>query len=495
MAGKNVGLYLGTNSVGVAVTQAKRISSVMNFELSSLDESKAETLSDDVRWEALINKTLREAGADSDDVFVSLTDKDFIFRSLELPLMKKAEIESSLIYEIEKYIPFKLEELEWDYEYTRVSGEKKVNISFVGIRESNIHRMRDLLNRLAVNAVAVEPSCLSLARIVKSLKEYSKLSDFALLDFTKSEAYLTFFQNNLPAFNRHLTIPKKEDALDLDKFIESVNLSIQYFKREFKNYKLDKLIVVGEEEGGIVSLLREGGQVEAEVEAVTPYNLTEGNNPTVEGAKAIGIANRNQYSTVFRPVLKKTVVTPEGVAAPSAAPALRIGLLATVLGLGLIATAAFYMVKENEVTAKKNELRIFEKSIMIPKELTKLSWAQRETKTKEKAGEVKVLKEVKTSLKKVFGFFDELSSSAMLPEGLWLDRLSLSRSKDGYNSELQGYIFRDDDYKERLGLDDFISNLKKEDEVRSIFSSVEVKSSQRREIRGFDVTSFSVVLK
>jgi len=496
MRGKNVGLYVGINSVGVAVVQAKRITSIVNFELSSLDESKAETLSNDVRWEALINKALREAGADTDEVYVALSDKDFIFRSLEMPLMKKTEIESSLIYEIEKYIPFKLEELEWDYEYIRVPGEKKANVSFIGIRESNFNRIRDILSRLTITARAIEPACLSLARMVKSLKEFSKINDFALLDFTKVESYLTFFQNNLPVFNRHLTVPKKEEALDLDKFIESINLSLQYFKREFKNYKLDKLIVVGEAQGDLMSSLHEGLQIEAEIEAVSPYNLTENNNNSVEGAKALGVANRDYYPGTFRPVLKKTEITPEGVAAlPVAAPVLRIGLLSILLGLGLAGTIAFYIVKENEIITKKNELRLFERSIMIPKELKDLSWKERADMTKTKADEVKALKEITASFRRLFGFFNTLGKGEILPEGLWLERLNVTRRKDGYSGDLRGYVFRDDDYKERLGLDEFISALKAEESVKANFSSVELNSSKRTKIRGFEVTDFSIKLR
>jgi len=257
--GKKVGLYLGVNSIGAAVIQGKDILSLEKFEFSSLDDVGSETANEDIRWEALINKTLREVDNHAKEIYISLADKDFIFRPLEMPSMRKKDIESSLIYEVEKYIPFKIEELVWDYDYVNFPKEKKIGLSFIGIKEENFERIKSILFRLELKAVTIEPSCISLVRAVKSIKKFSQFNNFAILDFTQSEASFTFFQQDLPVFNRYFVVPKKEDDIDLDNFIETVNFSFQYFKREFKNYKLDKFIVIGDSNvDKLVSSLKEG---------------------------------------------------------------------------------------------------------------------------------------------------------------------------------------------------------------------------------------------
>ncbi len=207
---KKVGLYLGVNSIGVAVVQGKDILSLERFEFSSIEEVGNKITNDDIRWEALINKTLREVDSHAKEVYISLADKDFIFRSLDMPLMKKKDIESSLIYEVEKYIPFKIEELVWDYDYVNFSKERKIGLSFIGIKEDNFERVRSMLFRLELKAAVIEPSCLSLARAVKSVKKFSQFNNFVILDFTQDEASFTFFQQDLPVFNRYFVVPKKE---------------------------------------------------------------------------------------------------------------------------------------------------------------------------------------------------------------------------------------------------------------------------------------------
>jgi len=302
---KKVGLYLGINSVGAAVVQGKDILSLGRFEFSSLEEAGGEIKNEDIRWEALINKTLREVSSEAKNIYVSLADRDFIFRPLEMPSMKRKEIESSLVYEIEKYIPFKIEELVWDYDYANFPKERKIGLSFIGIKEDNFERIKSILSRLELKAAMIEPSCVSLARVVKSVKKFAQFKNFALLDFTQAEAYLTFFQQDLPVFNRYLVVPKKKDTLDLDNFIEAVNFSFQYFKREFKNYKLDKFIIVGDSNvDSLVPPLKEGLQVA--IESVSSYDLTNRNNAQVENVKALGVVGLERSPYKFRPFLRKT---------------------------------------------------------------------------------------------------------------------------------------------------------------------------------------------
>jgi hypothetical protein len=327
------------------------------------------------------------------------------------------------------------------------------------------------------------------------LKDFSKISNFALLDFKKTESYLTFFQGALPVFNRYLTIPKKGESLDLDKFIESVNLSFQYFKREFKAYQIDKVIVVSDSEGAkLVSTLEEGLHAEAEIASVSALDLTGNENASVESAKALGAANRDLYPG-FRPVLRKTEVAIEEGEVPAEIPALKIGLLAGLVGVGLIALTAFFMLNENQVTEKKNELRLFEQGIEVPEELENLSWKERADKVNEKAARVKIFKEAKAAFKQLFGFFDSLGKVKTRPDGVWLDSVTISQRDDDYTGNLTGYVFQDDDYAERLALDEFISILKEDGEVRSVFPNVEIETSLRKKLRKFDVTNFSIKLK
>ncbi|MCK9573608.1 MAG: pilus assembly protein PilM, partial [Candidatus Omnitrophica bacterium] len=305
MSKKKIGLYLGLNSIGAVAMEGKKVLSAVRYDLSSVEEeAKVENLNEEIKWQALINKILREIGSEEKDIYVSLTDKEFIFRSLEMPLMSKKSIDSSLVFEIEKYIPFKIEELMWDYSYVRYPKEKKLNISFVGIRENNIYKIQEMFAHLNLNAVTIEPSSLSLVKILKSSKQFAQVKNFALLDVTDSESYLTFFYEDLPVFSQYITIAKKGNELDTDKFLESVRLSFQYFKREFRTYELEKFIMISsrKDEAINTSLAEE---LQVNVESVSPYELANIPQAELETIKALGVVTSDSPYK-FRPVLKKT---------------------------------------------------------------------------------------------------------------------------------------------------------------------------------------------
>ncbi len=494
MREKKVGLYLGVNSVGAVMAQGRDLISLGRFEFSSLEATKGGVLDEDVRWEALINKTLRELGSDIKDIYISVADKDFIFRLLEMPIMKKKEVESSLVYEVEKYIPFKMKELVWDYEYVSFSKEKKINLSFVGIKENNFQRIKSILSRLELNAVVLEPSCISLVRVVKALKKFSPLKNFAILDFSQSEAYLTFFQRDLPVFNRYLVVSKKEGTFDLDSFIEAVNFSFQYFKREFKNYELEKFIIAGDsglEE--LAPLLKEGLQVE--IETISSCDLIARDNARIENVKALGVVGAESFSYKFKPELRSTeerISPSQGVPSESR---LKVGLLGTLAGIGLVVSVFFSVMLGYKIPEKRAILKQREKAIVIPAALEGLSSQERMERVNLEEERINSLRKVVASFNRLSPFFKELASDKILPRRLWLNKLGVYQKNYKYTAVLSGYIFCNDDYQERLGVDEFISNLKKNKVVRPVFSRIELESSSRKKIEDFEVTYFAITLE
>jgi len=491
---KKVGLYLGVNSIGVAVVQGKDILSLERFEFSSIEEVGNKTTNDDIRWEALMNKTLREVDSHAKEVYISLADKDFIFRPLDMPSMKKKDIESSLIYEVEKYIPFKIEELVWDYDYVNFSKERKIGLSFIGIKEDNFERVRSMLFRLELKAAVIEPSCLSLARAVKSVKKFSQFNNFVILDFTQDEASFTFFQQDLPVFNRYFVVPKKEDNIDLDNFIETVNFSFQYFKREFKNYKLDKFIVIGDSNvEKLVSSLKEGLQIE--IESISFNDLTNRSDNKVESIKALGIVGLQESSYKFKPNLRKTEERLVSSGGFYPAVSLKVGLLGSLVAVGIVGIMFLSVILGTELAAKKTILKNKESSVIVPEALKVFTWSERLDIVHNEEERLNTLKNVASSFIRFSPFFEELAMSTILPSKLWLGNLDIFNYQGVIKGTLSGYVFRDDDYEERLAVDELISNLKENRTMGLFFNKVSLEFSNRELLDGFEATKFSIALE
>lgn len=489
MSKRKVGLYLGVSCAAAVVVENRKVISLSKFDLSSVEEENPDALNDEVRWEALVNRTLREAGAEEDkDIYVSVTDRDFIFRSFEMPLMKRREITSSLVYEIEKYIPFKTEELRWDYRFASFPKEKKIDISFVGIREDSLRNIQDVLKRLNLNPVYIEPSALSVVRAVKSLPRFSQCKNFALLDYTSSEAYLTFFYSSLPIFNRYLVIPKEGGSFNWEKLIEAVRLSFLYFKREYKFYEPDKMIILGASQNdNLIAALKDDLQTEMETVALDSFISRE--NRELEHIKAWGVVERESYPASFSPALLTTDIHLSGKA-EKIAP-LKTGLIVSLGIAGIIAGIGFNFFVNNKLGIEKQAITQADREISLPAGIN--SWGKIESEIDNIKGRVRSLEKLSVPLNKISPFLSRLPY--FLPQGLWLDSLEMAAYDSRYKIILRGNIFLSDAYQERLEIDEFILSLKDKEEVKSIFSNIQMTSSERRKTGEFMVTFFTIKLE
>ncbi|MBU2266034.1 MAG: hypothetical protein KJ977_03250, partial [Candidatus Omnitrophica bacterium] len=245
----------------------------------------------------------------------------------------------------------------------------------------------------------------------------------------------------------------------------------------------------------LTKVLEESLQVA--VEATSPFDITRRNNASVESSKAFGAAVADQYPAAFRPRFQKTKDSQELEVAEvvTEIPPLRLGVMSLILGAGLAIALFIAVIMGNEVSLKEVELRKKRDAVFVPQGLESLPWSQHKKAVDDLESELNKLKSALDSFNNLSGVFTSLSSRRTLPDGLWLENFQLNRQDKGYQAKISGYVFRDDDYKERLTLDDFVTKLKNDSSLQALFSTVEIESSRRQPQKEFLVTYFSINLK
>ncbi|MCK5493763.1 MAG: hypothetical protein KAJ14_11700, partial [Candidatus Omnitrophica bacterium] len=131
-------------------------------------------------------------------------------------------------------------------------------------------------------------------------------------------------------------------------------------------------------------------------------------------------------------------------------------------------------------------------SINIHIGLEDLKQKEIESLVKLKGKEIKSLKKDFKSLFRLFGFLEKIGTTKVLPSGLGFISLELSKVKNKCFGKIRGYIFRDNDYEEKRGIDEFVENLRNEEAIKSKFPNIEVESSTRVEKKTFMVTEFVI---
>lgn len=493
MAKKNIGLYLGADSVTAVAIDKKKVVSLAQLDFTNLQGSDdPESLNENIRWEALINKTLREIGVDSKDISVSVVDKEFIFRSFDLPLMSKRQIKSSLAYEVEKYIPFKIEELRWHFDSTRLHGKKAVSLSFLGIKEDSFVRINDFFTHLGLIPLFFEPSSISLVRVLKGKHKTRNLKNFALLDYTYKEAHFTFFYGDLPIFHQTIAVPKYDGAIDVDKFAEAIRFSFQYFEREFKDSIINSLVVISQDnDERLLSLLRD--EVVGDIQFYLPSDFVDYDNLSVQGLKAYSIAIKQQSVYKYTPVFKLTKDHIQSAQELNAVALNKAGIIFSLVG-GIVVSIFAFIFLGNQTSSLEKSVYQEQRSITIPRDFKNLTSQEIRKVIQRKEQEIKVLDQTKNSLEKQqLGKFLKIIEE-QLPEGVWLAKLELNETDGKFLCYINGYVFLGDEYEERAKIDVFISGLR-DNLINLGFKNVELISSQRQKMKSFNLTSFMIKLR
>jgi len=493
MSKEILGIYIGETFAAAVRLSGKRIVSFAKCNVSSLEEDiEGGIIKRDVLWEALINKVLREVQGNATEAFVSLEDKEFIYRCFDMPLMNKREIESAVKYEIEKYIPFKIEELSWGYDYTKIAKEKKINLSFVGIKKIVLERYFSLFRGTNIRILSMEPVALGLMRVISFFKFGRKKANFILLDFSPAASYITFFYNNLPIFNRLLGSYDEKDENTVARMIDEVRISVQYFRREFKNYALNKLFIVGGSEmKEMLSSVKK--EIDVDSDVIITDKILNIKGAGIEHLKAYGTATSSFIPSKFKPSF---VIREEGRGKKDiavTAPNINYVYLGGIMLIGVVGCIFFYSVLSNKLSLKSYEVRKEIEKMDFPPEVKEKSIDELKKDMDEKENKLDQLKSTLGKIKKIGPLLQSIPE--VIPRGMWFSSFSFENNGELMKLSIAGYIFLDSKAEEAKTLDDFIFSLKKNKEISSYFSKVNIISISREDVRGYDCLKFSITLE
>ncbi len=278
MTGASIGLVLRSKSV--EVIQARR--KFRGFQLAKV-VSVPIPGTDDAQVVEAIRTAVANAGVTTTRVAVSVPSQDVLLRSFTMPLLPKSEWASAVQFEARKYLPFKTQELIWNFHAEEQRGAKQMSVAFVGVREETLDRLQGWLSAAGVTPAFIEAQSVSLARLAaaadqapgrtlsmdepKDTPASDRFVGVVDVDLEASVAHIVIARQHVPYFAREITLKfdrtaileqaeggaeepsAEQSAMDprAEVLLSELRLSIDFFKRENPQADINQLVLYGDQ--------------------------------------------------------------------------------------------------------------------------------------------------------------------------------------------------------------------------------------------------------
>lgn len=200
-----------------------------------------------------LERLVQEQDISGSAVNIGVSGESIIVRYIELPKMNKGEITQALKFEAQQYIPFKIEEVIFDYHILEPpnSNRNRMKILLVAAKKQVITEFIELMNQIGLKPNLIDINSFSLINCFQNSGPPVKKEDiFALINLEFDLVNIDILQGETPFFTRDISL--LEDVLSmrqeegkgkqifemarplLENLIREIRVSIDYYESEFE---------------------------------------------------------------------------------------------------------------------------------------------------------------------------------------------------------------------------------------------------------------------
>jgi Tfp pilus assembly PilM family ATPase/Tfp pilus assembly protein PilN len=494
MAGKKTGFSWGDVKFHLVETQDHAALRVITIPLIS--EGEAEIVADQVRLTAFIQKAIQDERIAIDHVKLSLPAGESIIRSFLLPLLKANEVGPAVEFEIRKYIPFSLKDLAYAYHATPVTENKvkKTRIAFVAVRRDFLDRCSRVLEQAGMTVVYSEPAPLSLMRALQVKKFIQADQKIAILQI-ESKAGRIFFAHEETILFIHEFNLNVEDGQEQDlqvirtRLLNQIHNSLEFYNRQFSNQPITNMLVVTP-----ASDIPYSEWVHEDlgftVKIVDPMTIVPSQDAAgqmaVVNAFGVSMAEEGRAKVSFN-LSRKTVKHSTSFSSNTIDYSEFMVTIKTAIICAVLLTAAYFLSEAgiSQLKTKAESLRAEQSDFVT------MTADDIQAKIKANNSRLQNYKdiEIKSDIVRIYAFLPTL-----LPEGVWLQSINVTKRSEGKNRELAliGYAFAEDPNQAIRAVNEFVSRVRKNKNLSKYFTNVTLSNMQRQLKDGKTTISFSL---
>jgi len=461
---------------------------------------------------AFMQKALRDSRVDTRSIVVALPSKDLIIRFFEMPQIPKPEIVAGINFEMKKYVPFKVEDLSYDFQYRTRPRANILEVILCGMRREGLNRYQNLFKQLNLEVEAFEPSLFSLFRLLAVRGRISSNKSYVILEVDEDEADILIVDKGFPYFTRDIRLlgfrkgggGERDAEGMLYRLVNEVRVSMDYFRRQFMKKDIDEMLILsrqGTPQWG-EHFHRELG-LKTQVLSVKDFfkGRDVPDDMIFDVFKACGASCRPLRSSLITLNLAK----PEKYDAMSAVMAGLTGQNAEQVLLNFVQESRESLIKGAVIGAVLVAIGYgmgFSKFYPLERELQAKTVAQPPFMPGLDLSSLETIEQSERELitkKRVWGDAIDAASTQdllihlprLVPEGVWVVRIFFSSENQYLELECASY---DEEPRKRLELmNDFLSRLKKDEVFSKEYAYIELVSYREQEENGILYLTFKIV--
>jgi uncharacterized protein YdcH (DUF465 family) len=505
------GIYFGPKIVNLIETSGKRIVNDIQVPLSALSTGGLEEkVPDDIKIVAALKDSLRKKSINIKEAAVCVSGKDWIIRTFEIPLLPRNELSNAVNFEVRKYIPFKVEELISDFQIHVDKSNRKNLVLFVGIKKEIINKYLAITNQLNIQAKTVEYSGFSMLRLTRlnGIREKGTIGVISV-DFSEDEEVnFMVLEDGFPLFSRDITLGVEPGSFNLqdeltpntvlEKLKTEIRISLDYYDRTFRAKNIERMFFISKSDyrSELESFMKEIGHSAHFLESAkfigsgTPFSLSLIKAYTVSLYKTIKTSLKIDLLVAKSKgqALKAKSIMPEVMpflVGFKVKPAVLIaGLLICLATIGLV-FLRMQPLRQDLIKNIKNRPSVTGISSGANyEELSKIE--------KKYASRIATLD---TLIKKQMFFTSLLNVVPKITtEGMVLRVYSISKEKGKVSFSIMGTVSLRDNLKEFESVNNFLTNLKRNNIFAKYFDKINVVSLETKtnEGNGDTLTNFEI---
>ena len=498
----SLGIYFGTSTIGLVESKGRKL--VNNVVIPQVNISAGdfeEKVPVDIKMIALLKDAFRTYRVNSNAATICLSGQDLIIRTFEIPALPQNELRSAINFEVKKYIPFKLEELVYDFQVESNKKNKTNMVLFVGVKKEVLDGYISVSNQLNLKVNAIEYSAFSLQRFLRlsGAQEAGVIAGLCFDLNNDDEINFMVFKNGFPLFTRDIILTAGPEGLEIkqEKLKNEIRVSQEYYRRKFPEDEIKKFFVISgtqtNEELG--AFFAEAGQAVKFVDCSKVLGRGAAYSSVI--AKGFGAAIFKEFPLKVKVDLLSSRLKEEKAAGAVDISTLLQGfkLDLKVVFLGILICGATFGYGFLKMQPAQEEI-----SKIIGKR-PKVNTVSADDSYENLTGINKKFKNKLDSLDKLIKnqFYATYPLDIIpraLPKGVWLTNFSLSKKEAGSPELIMGGLaYLGDSDKEFEAAGAFLSNLRTDKVFSKYFAEITITSVDRKQFLESSAAVFSIVCR